>query len=81
MSLRNDIRTAINCASRENATNTPDFVLAEYLINCLNAFDQAIVRRAQWYGRMDVPGHGSMPYANPYAVDNDEDAVCTEPAG
>ena len=39
--LRKEIETVINCNSAENGSNTPDFILAEYLINCLNAFDLA----------------------------------------
>lgn len=56
--LRSDIETAINCASAENGSNTPDFILAEYLTSCLSAFDAAVNRREQWYGREDKgPGH------------------------
>ena len=43
-----DIRKAINCASRENGSNTPDFVLASYLISCLDAFDAAVNARAPY---------------------------------
>ncbi len=46
----------------ENDSNTPDFILAEYLKNCLDAWNKAIDRRARWYGRMDEPGKGSQPY-------------------
>jgi hypothetical protein len=48
--LRDRIAQAINATSSENGSNTPDFILAEYLINCLNAFDVAVNRRAEWYG-------------------------------
>lgn len=51
MALREDIQTAINCASAENGSNTPDFLLAEYLTDCLAAFDKAVGARERWYGR------------------------------
>lgn len=48
-SLRENIREAINRASAENGSNTPDFILAEFLDNCLFAFDIAAARRDEWY--------------------------------
>ena len=50
MNFRKEIENAINRASRENGSNTPDFILAEYLEDCLNAFDKALTRRSKWYG-------------------------------
>jgi hypothetical protein len=54
--LRTGIASAINMASAENASNTPDFVLAEYLTDCLDAFDKATRRRDEWYGIAPRPG-------------------------
>jgi hypothetical protein len=51
MELRKEIETAINKHSAENGSDTPDFVLAEYLTDCLTAFDKAVKRREEWYGR------------------------------
>ena len=51
MSLRKDIETAINRNSVENNSNTPDFLLAEFLMGCLAVFDQTVVAREKWYGR------------------------------
>jgi hypothetical protein len=31
--------------------NTPDFLLAEYLTNCLKIFDGIVKKRDAWYGR------------------------------
>ena len=50
-SLRSDIETAINMHSRENDSNTPDFILAEYMLDCLNAFEKCSRRREEWYGK------------------------------
>lgn len=51
--FRHDLECIINKRSRENGSNTPDFILAQYLANCLDAFDVAIGQRAQFYGRID----------------------------
>lgn len=53
--LRKDIENAINRNSAENGSNTPDFILAEFLTDCLAAFDRASVAREKWYGRSDRP--------------------------
>ena len=62
--LRDDLASILNRYSRDNGSNTPDFILAQYLANCLDAFDIAVQKRAQWFGRMDTIG-GSIPYAKP----------------
>lgn len=49
--LRKEIEQAINRHSLENESNTPDFILAEYLTDCLKSFDKAINKREEWYGR------------------------------
>lgn len=43
-SFRDELCNLINCHSRENGSNTPDFILAEYLTDCLEAFDKATKR-------------------------------------
>ena len=48
--LRSEIELAINRASAENESNTPDFILSEYLTDCLTAFDKASNSREKWYG-------------------------------
>ena len=40
----------LNSYSRENASNTPDFILAEYMLSCLRAFERASRDREAWYG-------------------------------
>ena len=49
MSLESEIKGAINRACRENVSGTPDFILAEYLIDCLTAYEKALARTAKWY--------------------------------
>ena len=55
--FRKEIKAAINIYSMESGSNTPDFILAEFLDNCLKAFDIACSRRDEmtpWPGPFDV---------------------------
>lgn len=49
--FRSELERLLNRQSMENGSNTPDFILAEYLHACLDAFDAAVKHREQWYGR------------------------------
>lgn len=49
--FRKELEHLVNRQSIENGSNTPDFILADYLMNCLHAFDAAVARRERWYGR------------------------------
>lgn len=51
MTFRKELEEIINRNSQENGSNTPDFILADYLANCLLAFDTACNMREHWYGR------------------------------
>lgn len=48
--FRDSLRELINSHSKENGSNTPDFILAHYLDDCLTAFDSAMRSREAWYG-------------------------------
>ena len=39
----------INRYSIENESDTPDFILANYILDCLNAFKIAVHGRDAWY--------------------------------
>ncbi len=47
--LAKRIQSELNCVSRENASGTPDFILAEYLEACLCAFENATNARDKWH--------------------------------
>lgn len=49
------IGRAVNQCSRENGSNTPDFILAAFVSGCLHAFDLAVNAREEWY---DHPNNG-----------------------
>ena len=42
-----DLAIVINVHNRENVSNTPDFILAQYLYNCLRAFEQTVTKSNQ----------------------------------
>lgn len=44
-----EVRRLINSYSLENRSNTPDHILAEYLVMCLGAFNSATNARSNWY--------------------------------
>ena len=50
-----EIRVVINKHSKENGSDTPDFILAEYLEGCLNVFDKTVNSRESWYSRPKKP--------------------------
>lgn len=55
--FENELMQLINKHSRENVSNTPDFILAAYLMACLDAFNAASNGREQWYGmRLTIGG-------------------------
>jgi len=41
----------LNRHSAENGSDTPDFILAEYLEKCLWAYDTTVTAREKWFGR------------------------------
>jgi len=51
MSFRKELETLINSYSMENESNTPDFLLADFLEGALITFDQVVKRRDEWYGQ------------------------------
>jgi hypothetical protein len=46
-----DIESTVNKYSKENDSNTPDFILAEFLRDCLHAWNASVTAREKWYGR------------------------------
>jgi hypothetical protein len=56
--FRKELRHLINKHSIENGSDTPDFILAEYLKDCLKAFDKATKRRTDWHIDHILPRSG-----------------------
>lgn len=50
-SFQSALEELINQHSVENGSDTPDFMLAEYLCDCLATYEVIIAKREKWYGR------------------------------
>jgi len=48
-----------NCP-QGNESNTPDVILAQFLLGCLAAFTVATQQRETWYGRDASPTMGAL---------------------
>ena len=55
----NELRSLLNRYSIENESDTPDFILAAYLLACLAAFNNSVKERQVWYGESKT-----VPVAN-----------------
>lgn len=44
-----ELEKLINHYSLESNSDTPDFILAKYLVGCLNNFNDTLQRRRNWY--------------------------------
>jgi len=49
--FRQELTDLINKHSKENESDTPDFILAQYLIDCMRVFNSTMDSREKWYGR------------------------------
>jgi hypothetical protein len=49
--FQKDLKALLNRYSMENESDTPDYILATYLAQCLEAFEFAVRTREVWYGR------------------------------
>lgn len=49
--LLSDLTALLNLHCLEGESDSPDFILAEYLIDSLDAYNAAAKKREAWYGR------------------------------
>ena len=63
MSFEKELAGLINKYSQENGSDTPDFLLAEYLTGTLKVYNTTVKAREKWYGRAPeaVGGSGDVP--------------------
>ena len=47
--FRRELVSLINRYSVENNSNTPDFIIAGYIIHCLEAYDMAAMANGMWH--------------------------------
>ena len=57
-----ELKQLINRHSIENGSNTPDYILAEYLMSCLAAFEATTYLRERWYGGQLKPAQTKSPW-------------------
>lgn len=48
-SFDNGLEKLINKYSMENGSDTPDYMLADYLCDCLDNFNRTVRARTNWY--------------------------------
>lgn len=75
-----EIAAVINRYSRENVSDTPDFVLAEFLVNCLHSFEQGIASRRAFYGEVTTPGRTGIQRLKQFRELSQTDAPDPSPA-
>lgn len=49
-SFQEELRALLNRYSKENESGTPDYILAEFLIQQLNLWNNTVIARAMWRG-------------------------------
>lgn len=54
--FKKELSDLINRHCIENGSNTPDYMLADYLFACLENFERTTQQRETWYGRDARPG-------------------------
>lgn len=54
MGFYEEITQVINKHSMENGSDTPDYILATYLLDCLNSFNKAVNARERFFGRCKI---------------------------
>lgn len=48
--LAEKLSILLNSVSAENQSNTPDYILAEYMLGCLESYNKAVQARDVWFG-------------------------------
>jgi len=53
MTFAQELRELLNKHSKEGKSNTPDLILAKYIMDCLCAYEEAVKARDQWWAQYD----------------------------
>jgi hypothetical protein len=69
--FRRELTSVLNRYSKENGSNTPDFLLADYLIECIKTFDKVTRHREQWYSSVFKPFKSAEDAANDINYNNE----------
>ena len=69
--FQNELTALIDRHSLENGSETPDFILAEYLQRCIWAWEAATNMRERWYGRRVSPENCNVAPASPEQIERE----------
>ena len=72
--FKKELCELLNKYSKENESDTPDFILAEYLIGSLKVFCESVNNRNTFYVRMEEPQPTDIEKANDI-IENLLDAI------
>lgn len=76
--LEKDLAKVLNEYSMDSGANTPDFVLARYLIRCLDNFREVNQERENWFGTpLRISNDNS---SKPSPMEGPSEEVGNEPA-
>ncbi len=75
--FKDELAGLLNKHSIEAGSDTPDFILASYLANCLRAWNEATLRRDKWY--MPAEEYVKMLEAKAPERDPNRCGVCAWP--
>lgn len=75
--FREELETLINRECMENGSNTPDFILARYLMDCLLTFEVAVNSRDKYYGKEGVSTTGAPIFEGDVSGVGSEDISAT----
>ena len=50
MTFEKELQSLINRHSKDNDLNTPDFILSQYIMSCLDAYAIACLQNEKWHG-------------------------------
>jgi hypothetical protein len=53
--LEHELKKLLNAHSAENASDTPDFILARYVTDCLDSYARATKERDRWRSPTSTP--------------------------
>lgn len=56
LDFKRDLAKLLNRYSMENGSNTPDFLLADYLFWCLLSYNSIAQKNDQWHSKDKQPG-------------------------
>lgn len=61
MTLQEELTKLLNRHSAENISDTPDYILASFLMACLDVWNGSTVERDRWHGFRPSTGMAAGP--------------------